>query len=140
MKSLVPFFVIAFLGVGCAKTYEVDPELEPYVRSFENYGGFKVDDLVAGFGDTTTHSPKTVGLCKPSSPPEIIISREYWERSDNLRREGVMFHELAHCILDRGHVDTVVQGCPKSIMHPHVLPRRCYSLWRDEYIEELFYD
>jgi hypothetical protein len=40
--------------------------------------------------------------------------------SDHVQRETLIFHELGHCLLGRGHTtDTLANGDPKSIMIPN---------------------
>lgn len=107
-----------------------------------------------------------VGLCYPYPwLKEIIIDRRWWNkwsRSDE-QREEVLFHEIGHCLLRRGHTDSsevtdlfswlenifiklgltekkgfLVDGCPASIMHPYTIDTFCYRKHRDFYIDELF--
>jgi len=70
----------------------------------------------------------------------------------------LMFHELAHCLLDRRHSDYGTDwlenvllflriipkrgffedGCPKSLMHPYIMGDICWLRHHEEYLVELF--
>ena len=125
---------------GCAPAIlEIDPELQEYVTYFEELHGQEITDLKASFGDTTVIGKNVVGYCRFGMVPEIVVSREYWDRSDYLSREELMFHELGHCVLDRDHNDSKFEdGCPKSFMYKYVISRSCIEAHREEYLAEMF--
>lgn len=107
-----------------------------------------------------------VGICYTFGPLSFIQINEYWwkENTNELEREQLIFHELAHCILYEHHTQPTssegfmgwVEGkmfdwgffkarkkylrdyCPSSYMNPSVLGRECISKHYDYYIEELF--
>ena len=48
-----------------------------------------------------------------------------------------MFHELGHCILNRGHYEEKVGGVPVSLMFPSLIPHY-YLFYKEKYRTELF--
>lgn len=61
-----------------------------------------------------------VGQCQTyaNGNKAVIIEKEYWEKSSNLKKEFIVFHELGHCILNRAHLDaTGAGGNCNSIMN-----------------------
>ncbi len=88
------------------------------------------DDNVAG--TCTWHS---------QSPNEIVIDESFWNNASSLYREFVVFHELGHCVQDRGHrEDQFTNGNCVSIMASGVGNcRTAYSTsTREAYLDELF--
>jgi hypothetical protein len=128
-KSQILFFifscVVFFLFSSCEKEddairHSIDYKLEPYLNRFLEEGikrGKMVDiskngGLILEFADLT---PPTIGLCYFSKPVRVQIDRTYWEETtkspnrENLREE-VVFHELGHGFLSRGHRNDVLQN------------------------------
>ena len=84
------------------------------------------------------------GLCHYSStrPNQIIIDKSFWSSASSMIREMVVFHELGHCVLGRGHREShYSDGRCVSIMQSGL--GSCYLLYndvhRDAYINELFF-
>ena len=60
----------------------------------------------------------------------IKINPNYWWNYEYHRRESLMFHELGHCVLNRGHDAQLYQNNrAMSVMHPYGLP------YADEYLD-----
>jgi hypothetical protein len=143
----------------------IDSELMPYVQYFIEASKGKVTqndlkDITIGFHDYPNDS-LTVGTCH-YIPNEIDISRKWWKHTYSTPNKlTLMFHELGHCVLKRGHVgdsnflievfeefgidmdefksDILLgDGCPKSIMYDKVLPEICMNTHFDTYMKELF--
>lgn len=71
----------------------------------------------------------------------ITIDQTFWNQASELLREMVIFHELGHCILGRGHrEDSFSNGICRSIMRSGLGNcRDAYiSTNREYYIQELF--
>jgi len=114
---LLSCFFVLFL-FSCGKEdipRTIDSELEPYLDRFLAEGAKrgktlnidKKGGIVMEFADLT---PPTIGLCYPSLPVRIQIDRTYWKKtvdSDNKEnlREDLVFHELGHGFLKRGHLN-----------------------------------
>ena len=83
----------------------------------------------------------TVAICRTwgQGHREIVIEGPYWEKLSDYGKEELVFHELGHCVFNRGHnEDTRDNGCPVSIMYPYIFGGSwCYSNYRDDLITEL---
>lgn len=83
------------------------------------------------------------GSCQPDAfPKEVTIDHFYWKISNPKKREQLVFHELAHCLLERKHVnDTLRFGECKSWMREtdsDCLTNLDNNVWRTYYLDELF--
>lgn len=127
------FFLVAFItlqscqkeNLSHSKEYpKVDAELWQYFEKFENEGqarGLEIDLIASGItGEIgTTDNTMWVGQCNHNSnqPNHVIINLNFWNDADDLRREKIVFHELGHCFLGKGHNDEKKEdGTCKSIM------------------------
>lgn len=127
----------------------VDPELWPYYAAFETEArsrGFDYDlEALNILGDIEEiHQENVAGSCKYGSHinNEVTIDQSFWNRSSNLYKEFVVFHELGHCVLLRGHDESANnQGQCLSIMRSGTGScRDSYSHQnREAYLDELFY-
>jgi hypothetical protein len=81
----------------------------------------------------------------------VRIDRDYWVRftTTDADREALMYHELGHCALGRGHVEGwtthattplngIVVRIPSSVMRAEFIGGYAWSIARDYYINELF--
>lgn len=87
-------------------------------------------DSVAGTCSTNGHNHR-----------HIVIDQSFWNSASHLMREMVVFHELGHCVLGRGHrEDSFSNGICRSIMRSGLGDcRDAYiSENRDYFITELF--
>lgn len=122
---------------------------QPYVYSFEahaknelNDPNFKVVDVPINFGDT--ENDQFVGVCFTYSngDKEIIIDKEWWDRVSETAKESLLYHELGHCALNRGHNEDTIEKNNKtiraSVMHPGVVSTMDYNNYKTGYIHELF--
>ena len=71
----------------------------------------------------------------------VTVDVEFWDRASNLLREFVVFHELGHCVLARGHEESSFSnGICRSIMRSGT--QDCIDAYiaqnRDYYLDELF--
>lgn len=156
LKVLLKVSVMFIALSGCQSssieinenTY-MDDEIVEYVDRFEQqgqlymYAGFKVGHArISIVSDAevkkVSKNKKAVGVCRRYYR-EILISREYWERSNDMSREMLVFHELGHCILLRDHRDdNDGWGHPNSLMRWKMFDSWIYEANREYYIEELF--
>lgn len=152
-----PLFIvmILFVGLGCRKesisvdtAIQIDEELAPYFERFKEAGaerGVEVDfekaNLSAYLEDIA--EPNVSGQCydNAAEPDRLVIDSGFWRQASDIRREFVVFHELGHCFLHRGHLDAAgPDGACASIMHSGLSGcRNAYSsLTRSGYLDELF--
>jgi len=127
---------------------DVDKALWSYFTLFENEAlsrGIDIDLNGLGIsGEITTISQEDVaGICHSGQHnAHITIDQNFWNSAGDLYREYVVFHELGHCVLGRGHREAIhPSGHCKSIMASGV--GRCIPNYRDstrdEYVDELFF-
>ena len=127
----------------------VDERLWPYFQRFEEAGierGFDVDLVASRItgviedldGEHVAGQCTTFGNFRPG---RITLDAEFWNRSSDLFKEFIIFHELGHCYLDRDHrEDAFSNGRCVSIMRSGTLDcRDNYNVaTRESYINELF--
>jgi len=127
---------------------ETDAELIPYFQIFADEGekrGFTVDYEAARIEGLIQDisSPTVQGQCfyNEEKPRKVIIDVNYWNNADFSEKEFIIFHELGHCFLDRGHLDgSNGNGVCLSIMHssPQACNFRLTDANREAYLDELF--
>ena len=156
MKNLsLPFLGLCIL-FACQKdpqyiqpSYDgVDVSLWPYFEQFEKAAydrGIKIDLSQTGITGEISDLPgqSVAGQCQFGHyiNNHITIDRNYWNRSSTMDREFVVFHELGHCFLLRGHLeDSFNNGLCVSIMRSGL--GTCIDAYsqlnRTYYLDELF--
>lgn len=127
----------------------VDESLWPY------YDRFAIEAELQGFGNmnevlqsisatiSDIDDDGVAGTCQYSSqmPNHVTIDADFWNRSGELNREFVVFHELGHCALVRDHEDAcTTDGLYTSLMRSGLGDcRDAYSSQnRQYYLNELF--
>ncbi len=160
MLRLCMFSGLILILIGCDKNADeevIEParfrnvatELVPYFERFEAEAakrGMKVDLSSANIrGEIKEIEERHVaGRCSYSrfnNPRLVTIDESFWNRSSVLFKEFIVFHELGHCFLDRGHLETAFSnGVCVSIMRSGV--GDCFDNYRQStregYIDELF--
>ena len=126
----------------------VDPELWSYFSNFEEEAAVRGLDIDLFLSKITGEiveidEEHVAGRCTFSSvaPNAITIDKTFWDRSSQLFREFVVFHELGHCFLGRGHEEgTNANGTCVSIMRSGL--EDCRDNYRTStrtvYLDELF--
>ncbi len=173
MKKII--ICILIITANCGKKSSTrlysttDSEFEELIGEFkQKIDEFKMEGYFQGVVPVNFHdtgNPLYAGVCNkyPDGTREIFINKEYWgevsssesqTRLDiiNSRRRLLLFHELGHCILNRGHQDNTVGDFIKgsgqdsyinkklkiSIMNTHLISINIYEKYREGYIKELF--
>ena len=106
--------------------------LWPFIAKFEEEIGYKVDIPVQIGKVANVHgTAQTKGVCMKRLDINyrgVLIDQTYVEENithQPAKLEWLIFHELGHCILDRGHTDQQVQVGDRqrksSIMHTFIL-------------------
>ena len=127
--------------------------LEEYLYAWvsENPNNTPINTPI-GFADL---DPGVLGVCitwrsltNPNDPrKEIQIDREGFTekiKSGGPAAKTIVFHELAHCELDRDHTEDFMVGAdgeriPFSIMYPSLWPdESIYTRYYGHYMDELF--
>ena len=141
---------LGLLLIGCDKApvYHVAPPFEPYVQRFIEEAAAR--GVVIDFSDTglfiqfrEAFDSESSGVCRADH--HIEIEKVYWDDLSDTQREGLIFHELGHCELSRGHINDVLSnGEWKSRMRGYPLPEdrsaviNYNGIRRDYYVDELF--
>lgn len=128
---------------------EVDERLWPFFERFEIEGrerGFDVDLVASRISGVIEEleGEHIAGQCTTFGnfrPGRVTVDAEFWELSNDLFKEFIIFHELGHCYLDRDHrEDAFSNGRCVSIMRSGTLDcRDNYNVaTRAAYLDELF--
>lgn len=99
-------------------------DLQPYFSSFEDAAadlGIPIDIAASGITAEIReiNQGDVAGTCSTNGFDirHITIDRSFWINASPLLREMVVYHELGHCILGRGHTETsFANGLCTSIM------------------------
>lgn len=138
----------SLLLIGCSP-YQVDPrsfrgiesDLVYYVNIFESLYGNSITDPSVSFSNLPFPQ---VGLCKLYSTGywEVVVDKTYWKTASHESRMGLILHELGHCVLKRGHDDSIITDgadqVPKSLMYPYNFYNKSYTFMWNYYSKELF--
>ena len=139
------------LMVSCAEEdiLETDPELIPYFDIFAEEAaqrGIQVDfvaERIEGLiQDIPTRGVLGQYFSNVERPRKVIFDRPSWETASVAKRQFLIFHELGHCFLNRGHLDSR-DGNNQclSIMHSEVALCPDFELTeenREFFLDELF--
>lgn len=81
----------------------------------------------------------SIAECHYSQPRHTIkVQKAYWNASSDTTKRIIMYHELGHCILYRGHNDEKDSlGRPLSIMYPKIIPASLFRVNKEYYLNEL---
>lgn len=126
----------------------IPSELLPYFVSFQNAAkkhGLNIDYDAANVTAEiqAINDGNVAGTCSTNGHNlrHIVIDQSFWNRASNLLREMVIYHELGHCVLGRGHTEGSFQnGICRSIMRSGLgTCRDAYTeANRDYFVRELF--
>jgi hypothetical protein len=115
-KKLLIILVLSISWISCSDDTDgyafIDTRLRPFLDSFALEGslrGVEIDwntnVLVAVIEDIPDAG--VAGQCAKNIDRlnELTIDRVFWNISTDMEKEFVIFHELGHCVLERGHLD-----------------------------------
>ena len=117
------------------------------LRERSRIRGVTVDLAAAGITGSIEKisTPGMVGICnhKKDQPNHVIIDNNFWKTASENAKELIVFHELGHCYLQRGHNDIQhANGTCSSIMRSG--RTGCVDFYtnsnRGEYMDELYDD
>lgn len=128
---------------------DVHPSFQQYVDRFIEEAALRGQDI--DFLDTGLSiqfrdavDQETGGVCY-TGDHRIEIEKFFWDDLTDLQREGLIFHELGHCELGRGHRNTLLpNGEWASRMRGSPIPDDLSPVInytpgrRDYYLDELF--
>lgn len=103
---------------------------ETQVHAFEARLGHPVTNVIVEFGEVE-HAARCD--TKLFGTPRVTIRKDLWQYASPTSRELVVFHELGHCVLGKGHEEEKV-----SVMNPVQPPDTIYEHHKEEMLAELF--
>ncbi len=134
----------------------IDPAFESYVQDFVEEGtkrgnpiDFSDTGLIVEFSDGAAEvnggSGNVIGFCARGRY-HIVIDKTDWTASSEISRNFLLFHELGHCELDRGHKnDRFTNTIWKSIMRGSliedaelIIPVPYFGFRKEYFNDELF--
>jgi hypothetical protein len=126
---------------------DVDARLWQYFASFEREAAYRnLDFDLAALGITgvidNIEEDGVAGTCQYGQHiAHVTVDQYYWNNVGTATKEYLVFHELGHCVLGRGHTeDAFANGICKSIMSSGL--GTCHDAYnvsnRNYYIDELF--
>ncbi len=147
-----PLLILAVSFAACQddpikpSVYEVPALIQPYVDAFEMEAArrgvnLKIEDLQVRFASNLNNGT-AAGLCDTFSHIiQLDTTSTNWQNNPH-SREILVFHELGHCVLKRGHKTTFLpNGNLSSIMRAtgeQVYGGGLNAFKREYYLDELF--
>ncbi len=159
MKKILFLLTVLFIFQNCNKNpdvgaesgvLQIDPEFESYVQEFIEEGAKRGQDidfsdsgLIVEFSDFSVGSAS--GFCYVGEHHIVIDKTEWTALSENVRG-FLLFHELGHCELNRGHTNVKFgNDVWRSIMRGGELmgaeiwiPIPFFGFRKEYFIDELF--
>lgn len=126
------------------KKVNIHPEAQEYVSTFQVKYNYPITNL------EVVKRPlegNVLAYCQygGSMTPLIVLNTNYWDHPSftTANKEQVMYHELGHCLLKRGHDDSMLvinpyYSVPASIMNTYHFSYQVYTQNYSHYINELF--
>ena len=123
--------------------FQTDPVFYPYINDFEYYARIDASFIPIRMNKL---QPGTAGMCHKLHIGDVIvavyieINKSTWENITELQKNNLIFHELGHCALNRGHtsLNNYVDMCPSSFMHEAILSDYCLQENYQKYLDEMF--
>ena len=126
-----------------------DPAFNSYTAKFEQDGrnktgdqNFIIGDIPINFGDTEDANHQGICVKYSDGSSEIIIRKAWWDTQTDQYRESLIYHELGHCRLGRGHDNTTTTqknvSYKTSMMNQYIIGPALYTTYKDAYLDELF--
>ena len=116
-----------------------------YMRTFEREYGVDLQNTRIYMG-LPTAGPRLLAYCHLYDK-SIEVHVHAWNRINSSTKEYVVFHELAHCVMDIRHTFGVIgtrfwnseNHCPTTMMHPTVRTKyiECFEEYREFYLDSL---
>lgn len=118
----------------------IEPSASPFYKSFIAEADTRNMGLIKHFKVTIVLAqlPMTqLGSCRSlfGFKPVISLNIQHWNKLDFIQKEMVVYHELAHCLLLKGHG---MENQPDTLMTKSLFESDKYLLSKDKYLDELF--
>ncbi len=121
----------------------VDQDLQPLYSSFLEEGkkrGHDLSSMGLNMHFVEALEGKTLAQCSIvlGFTPDVIVSRVAWRKASPIEREMIIFHELGHCFLLKGHNDHLHNQVPTTLMTTNIFNQNLYYQNREKYLDTLF--
>lgn len=142
MKYFYIIFLFLFacdVNIDIESQINYDVEVMPYVREFDRQILHLNNLIDFQFTDEIFDNPNIIGHCG-SPPPVVTLKNGFWMRATEVQKLFIVYHELGHCVLDRGHIEDFMEdGCPVSLMKSDFVDYqgKCGDIHFVYYINEL---
>jgi hypothetical protein len=149
MKLLIAFTLCLLICLLCScgqspEEQVISGDLVPYVEGFKAETGIEFHNTDIFLADIPLDQsdpdfPIINGKCYQGIGVNIVLinSNVFGETQKGIRT-ALLAHELGHCLFGIPHNETLqTDGCPVSVMHPHLLSSECWELHKSEYYQEL---
>ena len=149
MKYLIMLLLITGCGKGLedfirindnnVKKAKTNPIFTPFIQSFEAEFNRKVKVPIV----LKTIKEGYAGVCLVYSNGyrEIRINKDSWDYYSYEQKEQLIYHELGHCVFNKGHDNTLKENCPNSIMRSYMFNdyeiNECYLPQYNHYMHNL---
>jgi len=145
MKSYTIGYIWILLGIiGCGDDkIHTNPSFDSYADRFiadaEQYNTeITKDSINIQFMEHAEYSATGLVFGKCTNGIVYIV-KDYWDSTSEEGRETLLYHELGHCVLHRGHESGSDEIGPKSVMvADSSLVTYYWAKNRDHYLKELF--
>lgn len=144
MKVFLILLNLVLLSSCVKAKYSVPVELEQYINMFKDEANkrnkyINLDSLKVEYYNNPPN-PSVLATCYLDSDSALIrVYTPSWDTLNSVQREILFLHELGHCILYRGHLDTYnAIGHPSSVMNTRILNSLVYEANKEYYLNELF--
>lgn len=135
-KQLRTVLCISYLSYMFVPIHTVNPDLKPYVDEVVTITRMACKDNQYNHPQHSfvlfkKQRGQVIGICK-STPLNftVEIDPKYWNRSSGDDKWQLMYHELAHCLLEKEHVND-----QHNYMYPSVV-----KLTKDEVVHQYIQD
>jgi hypothetical protein len=133
MKAFISAVILCLCLVACGHCIPPDWAKE-YVELF-NYeseirGCFLRADEITYVMHEDFERWEYIGYCEYATDT-IAVRESWWVRASDTQKEILMFHEMGHCILGWGHLDS-------GIMQPILMSPKQYEANRKQLLDQLF--
>lgn len=111
MVKLLVLFSVLFSLSGCGRAPGLGfVGFEKEVNSFINEGKLRNRDYDPSWISITTVASIDAAQANTSVPAKcrpdgvVVVNLSWWNSNDATSRELVVFHELGHCLMKKGHI------------------------------------
>lgn len=134
------FLLGSHIGNNLIVKGPIDPALQPYYQGFlkeselRNNHWSKLVSVSMTFNEENSGA---LGVCTVlfGFQNKITINKKYWNSLNETQKEMTVYHELAHCILLKGHS---LEERNQTLMSKSIFNHHEYLSQKDAFLDNLF--